>query len=74
MGNKAKIIFEVFEHSKGFLLKAYYENTTLEFIFPSMEAVDMFIQNFAKSLEEKEGVKGNPLISQRKANQGRSKQ
>ena len=60
MKNKAKFLFEVFEHPKGLLLKASYENKKLELIFPSMEAVDKFIQNFVKSFEKKKGIKRNP--------------
>ena len=66
--SKSRIVFEIFEHSKGFLLKASYENTKLEFIFPSMEAVDMFIQNFVKALEKKKGAKRKPLNQSGKVN------
>ena len=68
MGNKSRFVFEIFEHPKGVLLKASYKNTTLEYIFPSMEAVDMFIQNFVKALEEKKGVKRKPLNQPGKTN------
>lgn len=57
--SKANIIFEIYEHEKGFLLEASYGTTTLTLLFPTSKAVNMFIENFKKGLEKK-GIKRNP--------------
>ncbi len=57
--SKANIIFEIYEYEKGFLLKASYGTTTLTFLFPTLKAVNIFIENFKKGLAKK-GIKRNP--------------
>ena len=58
--NKTDIIFEISEHPKGFLLEANYGTQTFSFLFPTLKAADMFIENFKKELVKK-GIKRNPL-------------